>query len=303
MSAKTGLFRGEKIGLDAMKLSLRSCIVTWQNLFNSAAVRWLTAIFLDLPFKSLDNQEAARGRQQVIPKIVYQTWEVNSFGRRHKKSIQTFRRLNSDLSFTLFDSKARDEYMMTEWGNRKIYEAYRCATIGALKADIFRYCILYNRGGYYFDISKGLTESITKLHRPSASSFLALESNSDPEGIAKGNELAPTNLIVQWGLGFAPQHPILANHIARIEATLNEYIDRVFPLPKEAILRFTGPIAFSQSVRECIAECRDLMELTGIDFNGHGVFSLNGSGSRYLISDSYAKFRNSKILDSSLLLS
>ena len=192
--------------------------------------------------------------------------------------------------------------MMTEWANRRIYEAYRCATIGALKADIFRYCILYKRGGYYFDISKGLTESITKLHRPSASSFLALESNSDPEAIAEGNELELTNLIVQWGFGFAPDHPILANHIARIEATMYGYIDRVFPLPKEAILRFTGPIAFSQSVRECIADCRAVVEFTGVDFNGHGVFSLNGSGSRYLISDSYAKLRNSKILDSSRLL-
>ena len=48
-----------------------------------------------------------------------------------------------------------EDYMKNNWKNNSIYEVFKNSLVGPLKTDIFRYCILYERGGYYFDISRG----------------------------------------------------------------------------------------------------------------------------------------------------
>ena len=42
--------------------------------------------------------------------------------------------------------------MKKSWGHRKIYEIYNNSEFQASKAYIWRYCILYEKRGYYFDI-------------------------------------------------------------------------------------------------------------------------------------------------------
>ena len=45
--------------------------------------------------------------------------------------------------------------MEKNWGKQNISKIFFKFINGPLKSDIFRYCILYDQGGYYFDISKG----------------------------------------------------------------------------------------------------------------------------------------------------
>lgn len=213
-------------------------------------------------------------------------------------SLQEFRSINRDLSFVLYDSIQRDAYMEREWQHHPVYDAYKFAKIGALKADVFRYCILYQFGGYYFDISKGVSVPITSLHDPSASSFLTFESHRDLSLKDNTDGKLPPNLFAQWGFGFVPRHPILENQISFLVSKMSEIKDIDFPDPKSAILNFSGPISFSKSVRKYIHEGGTGSAIAGIDFEGHGIFSLRGSGSRYLLADSYAKLKNTTIMSS-----
>ena len=57
-----------------------------------------------------------------------------------------------------------EDYMEKNWGKQKIYQIFKNSLIGPLKSDIFRYCILYDQGGYYFDISRACKIPLTKLH-------------------------------------------------------------------------------------------------------------------------------------------
>ena len=94
---------------------------------------------------------------QVIPNNIYQTWENSLFGKSHYKEIMKFRSINNNFNFYLYDKKKRDDYMNNKWSHHKILQIYNKAKFGQMKADIFRYCILYERGGYYFDINKVCT--------------------------------------------------------------------------------------------------------------------------------------------------
>lgn len=119
----------------------------------------------ELPFAPLSDRSALiSGRDQQIPKIVYQTFRENSFGKTHLKEIYRFHNLNPDLAFMFFDEEHRDAWMTENFRGETILDICKRSSFGPSKADIFRYCIIYKLGGYYFDISKGCTTPLTELH-------------------------------------------------------------------------------------------------------------------------------------------
>ena len=59
----------------------------------------------EYPLVELSDQTLEQNINQTIPPIVYQTWENNYFGKTHYKEIMKFRKINSNLSFRLFDKK------------------------------------------------------------------------------------------------------------------------------------------------------------------------------------------------------
>lgn len=257
----------------------------------------IVATPLDIPFRHVGNRNAKELSSQYIPTTVYQTWETKAFGRRHVQSIDKFRNLNPDLDFLLYDKQERDSYMLQHWADRKIYQIYIRSLFGPLSADIFRYCIIYSHGGYYFDISKGLDSSITSLHSRDISGLLSFEKNLFDGEPGPDNVHLPKNLVIQWGFGFAPRHTILSRHIASMEDNYEAFAGRVFESPKAAILDFSGPRAFTRTVH-LVARQEGMQGIAqiGVDFDSHGIYSMRGSGSRFLHFPSYANVRNSPIM-------
>ena len=188
--------------------------------------------------------------------------------------------------------------MRNDWGDHPITEVYFKALYGPLRADIFRYCILFSRGGYYFDISKGLSSPILSLQQADCEFFLSQERNIlNPEIVDLARLGLEQKKFIQWGLGFEPEHPILDNVINQIAAAFPFYVGKIFPYPKEAILSFTGPDAFSRAVAKHLEGSPSLAQhVLSTDFGGSGIFSLKGSGYRYLSHPSYADDRDAPIL-------
>jgi mannosyltransferase OCH1-like enzyme len=262
-------------------------------------VNVLASRLVDYPFKTLQNQVAVNPRLQKIPNSVTQTWEENAFGRRHFASINRFRSLNLDLNFWLFDAAARNEYMRKNWSDHPIQEIYEQAIFGPLKADIFRYCIIFERGGYYFDISKGLNSSIISLHSPEASGLISFEGNENTDGFSPARAhgvLRPEKLVIQWAFGFTPKHDALAILISDIVGNFPAYSDGIFAVPKDAILEFSGPKAMTRALHKYFIRVPDnSIAQLDLDFAGHGIYSLRGSGARHHRFPSYASIRDSKL--------
>lgn len=260
----------------------------------------LATIPLNYPTRELKNHDGAQKMLGEIPAVVYQTWVSKKLPRRMYKSVTEFVRMNPDIAFYLFDDWDMDSYMATIWGDREIYKVFRDAQFGPMKADIFRYCILYERGGFYFDISKGLSRPIREFVDENSFELITAEGNrhdfdSPPE--LKKRLLEPERLFVQWGFGFSPRHRLLDMQIRSIEERQGQFRDTVFEFPKLAILQLTGPHAFTKTVWEYLLEdkSRELNQ-KGIDFEGAGVFSLKGSGGRYRQSANYLFAGPEKIL-------
>jgi len=239
--------------------------------------------------------------ERAIPSVVYQTWKSNFFGKTHAQGIAHFRELNPDMEFNLFDDKDVDDYMEESYGKHPIYQIYKKAKFGPMKADIFRYCILYEKGGYYFDIKGYIAKPILEICPANYRGLISFESNDcsiPPDGKALFKVQHTTKLVLQWGIGFAKGHRVLERMIDSMCENYSFYKDRVFEDPKLAILSYTGPGKFTQIVREEIGhnETCDIYQ-SGIDFEGHGVYSMRGAEVRFLTSPSYANLKKAKIVD------
>ena len=94
-----------------------------------------------------------------------------------------------------------------------------------------------------------------------------------------------------------PMHKILEILISSIESNFMQYVGRSFCNPKKAIIELTGPIAYTRAVHKYVElHSANGIKQLGIDFEGAGVFSMKGSGARYLLTPNYAKLENSPIL-------
>jgi len=229
----------------------------------------------------IPDQTAGPGREQKIPRVVYQTAETRLTHPTHAKSIHEFRALNPDLSFHVFDKEKRDQYMAEHWSHHDIHKIYQRAIFGQMKADIFRYCIIYDKGGYYIDYNKGATTPLTQLHEPHSEGVVSYETHVEllfpPPDVA--NSLSqPTNLVMQWFFAFRPKHPLLAIAISNIVDIEPFFRDVVFHRPKSALLAMTGPGLFTSVFRCYVAEHGTAgIHEAGVDLQGTGLFRLRGS--------------------------
>ena len=255
----------------------------------------------EYPLKELDDSLTSANVNNLIPNNVYQTWENKFFGKNHLKEIQNFRNLNQNLNFYLYDKKNRDDYMKDSWQNSEIYNIYQKAKFGQIKADIFRYCILYERGGYYFDISKGCKVPLTELHQSNSEVLICNEpifSTSPPNHKVFNLLKYPFNNFLQWGLGFKKNHKLLKMMIDAIIEDYPNYVDKSFHMPKMAILNLTGTNQFTKKTREYL-EIYGVEKViqAGIYFNEKGIFSMKGSRVRHHLVKEYADLRNMPIFD------
>jgi mannosyltransferase OCH1-like enzyme len=90
----------------------------------------------------------------IIPFHIYQTWHTkNDLMPCMQKAIARIQTMNPEFHHHLFDDKDCRKFMEEEMADIPgVLEAYDDLIPGAYKADLWRYCILYRRGGIYLDI-------------------------------------------------------------------------------------------------------------------------------------------------------
>ena len=97
-------------------------------------------------FESIENNEP-----NLIPKMIYQTWHTKNLPPNMKKCVDKLKKDNPDYEYHLYDDFDCREFIKNHFDN-SILNAFDKLIPGAYKADLWRYCILYKKGGIYLDI-------------------------------------------------------------------------------------------------------------------------------------------------------
>lgn len=198
-----------------------------------------------------------------IPKTIFQTWKVEQdhpdFPKSFKGSVKSWSKRNPNHSYVLIPDHLLDEFIELEFSNVPlIIKAWHLLPKMILKADFFRYLIIFARGGVYSDTDTFCIKEIDKwaLYQQeykseddhfrkdlkfgssdkNALSSIAesdpIEAQSNDIGLVLGIEADPDRSdwsewyarriqFIQWTLMGKRGHPLLRELIARIvEETL-----------------------------------------------------------------------------------
>ncbi len=169
--------------------------------------------------------------------------------------IRSIRRNNPEYDYYFYDDQQIEDFFRTEFP-KEYLESYQRLTIGAAKADFFRYAILYKKGGVYLDIDSGLNKPLRKIIREDDAALVC-------------DEIPPT-YYVQWGLAYEAGHPFL-------KRTLEKIMDHIEhnPYPHN-VHKTTGPTVYTDAVKECLAENPEIPHrFTGPHYDNGMKFKYN----------------------------
>lgn len=262
------------------------------------AVAWINR---ELPTRSIsDLYTTVPHWERKIPNVLFQTWVKPALGRSHRNALAQFRQRNADFTFQFFSDADADRFMAEVFGEHPIYQVYKNGLFGPLRMDIWRYCMLYHFGGVYCDIGKALTKPLRELIPADASAVIAWEKrNVSPFPVSATAAAVlqyPGKRVINWVMMFAPRHPVMKHVIDGIVERFPTVRGVSMPEPKEAILKFTGPLWLT----ECILAAAETDELegvvqSGIEFDGSAEWELPGSYVRYIGRPAYILARNQPI--------
>ena len=86
-----------------------------------------------------------------IPTNIFQTWQTKNLPPSMFNAISKIKNQNPRFNYFLFDDNDCREFIKTNFP-ADVLNAYDRLIPGAYKADLWRYCILYKKGGIYLDI-------------------------------------------------------------------------------------------------------------------------------------------------------
>ncbi|KPM33884.1 hypothetical protein AK830_g12688 [Neonectria ditissima] len=143
----------------------------------------------------------------------------------------------------------------------EVIEAYNAMPLPVLKADFFRYLILFARGGIYSDIDTYAIQSAFKwvpAEIPRETIGLVIGIEADPDRPDWADWYSRRIQFCQWTIQSKPGHPVLREIIARItKATLAmKRSGRFDNFVGNDVVEFTGPAVWTDTIMDYLNDER-----------------------------------------------
>jgi mannosyltransferase OCH1-like enzyme len=183
-----------------------------------------------------------------IPKVVYQTFKHQNLPLITRLFIKWLKWVNKDYRYEFYDDTRIEAFLKSDFGD-EVLAAYKKIDIGAAKADFFRYCILYKKGGIYLDIDAYVLKPLDKFIKPDDVALISREGHP--------------GMFVQWALIYEAGHPFLKDTIEHVLENIryNKYPNDVHQM--------TGPTAYSTIINHYVDNKLPVSyRLMGTDYNG-----------------------------------
>lgn len=176
-------------------------------------------------------------KKNYIPKNIYQTHKSMEYIKSKPeiyKAVQSWQIYN-DYNYMFFTDLECEEFIKTNF-DRDVLLAYNKCPIAVMKADLWRYCIIYKNGGIYAD-----TDTVCKIN---------------PTFLIKNKcllTIVPENdeHLCQWIFAAPPKSPIL-------KYVIDMVVLRILSIPEikgnHVIHYLTGPGAFTAGIEKYLNE-------------------------------------------------
>ena len=152
-------------------------------------------------------------------------------------AVRTWKKHSNKFQYYFYDNNLCDNFMIENFSG-KIYEAYKKLPLCVMKADLWRYCIIYRYGGIYADV-----DTICKVDPTIflTDALLTLVSEVDGDSLC------------QWVFSAPAGSPILKTIIdLSVERVLNTHISEI--KGTKMVISLTGPYVFTDGIEKYLKE-------------------------------------------------
>ena len=204
------------------------------------------------------------------------------------------------------------QYVELHYAGHPIRDLFHRVRLPAVRADIWRYCVLFAEGGVYCDIKSALNEPLRTVVPGQCTELISFKENRwkdyldiehyrdpgvflpEPPAAVRGRLEMPDNIICNWCLCFEKGSPIMGELISLIVRHAPFFGSRAFDRSDRAGNHFTGPLALTQAVWQWMLKSGGRPEQAGLDVRGKGAWRL--SGMSYRKSPHHSSYRDMPIL-------
>ena len=182
----------------------------------------------------------------LIPKIIWQTYKDQSVDDLAKPFIQSWKQLNPEFRYE-FQTDSDIDSFMEEHFDAKTVDVFRAFPLGVMRADMWRYAVLYVHGGIYADIDAECLIPAKQWINSKAKLVIGLEDSAAS--------------FCQWTIASVPGHPLLASVIDLVCERSSAGVDSSSP---HFVHHYTGPSIWTDAIRSYLgakgSSARDIYE-------------------------------------------
>lgn len=184
-------------------------------------------------FKNIERFE--NDENLTIPKKIYQTHKSEEYVKNDPKLSEAANSWkNTGYEYNFYNNEQCEEFVKNNF-DKNVYNAYIKCPKPVMKADLWRYCVIYINGGIYADADTKLVGNIDDI--------------SSKKALLVGVPENSTHFC-QWVFAAPPKSPILLEIINKVTNKINT-ADK--PINAENytehyIHGFTGPAIFSEAI-------------------------------------------------------
>lgn len=170
----------------------------------------------------------------MIPKVIYQSWKTHLLPEG--VDVENIKAINPGYSYQLYDDQDCRKFLEEEFGVEYV-EAFDDLVPGAFKCDLWRYAMLFIKGGVYLDID---LKELVPLNQ--------IISDDDRLVTAVDRKLPGTHgcELYQAFLAAEPRHPVIK---LALEKSLKNVIARK-EVYKQTLFDITGPTVLGRALNE-----------------------------------------------------
>lgn len=172
-----------------------------------------------------------------IPLIIYRTWNEKIIPIGMWKNIHKSLEMTPEFDHVFYDDTARLKSIEENFESN-VVKAYKCLKPGAFKADLWRYCILYVKGGVYIDMDIELVVPLLPILKENSRIYI--------QQVIPERKHCVSSYPGVWNgfLAFSPKSPILKGCIDEIvqNCKTQDY--------KVDFLDITGPCLLARKIAD-----------------------------------------------------
>jgi hypothetical protein len=219
-----------------------------------------------------------------VPLILYQSWVTNAMPPKMIECMNTLLEKNPEFDHYLYSHERCLKFIKDNY-SVDVAHAYRSLKPGAYKSDLWRYCILYKRGGVYLDVKFYTTTPIISLIESHPELFIK---DTIAEGTNDDNLKCKTGPGIYNGFIISPpENPIFKECIDDIVKSCKK---RRY---KNGMLGITGPCLLGHSVKRHRGDTYiEDIPFTFIGVNENGVQMGNIKKGNKTIVKQYPEYRD-----------